>query len=199
MTSLPSIQKKQIRGEILARRSAQSNKDALSREIIERLFTLPEYQTANTVLFYADVRSEVRTRCAFPEILKAGKRLVVPYCVGKELDLFWLRDLAELAKGRFGILEPEPSLRDLPDRRVLPEELDLLIVPGVAFDPSGWRLGHGQGFYDRLLARTPDGIPKIGLAFECQIAAALPTEPHDVPLDRVITERHFYSGGISDC
>lgn len=192
-----SSQKRQLRAEVLSRREAQPDKDAVSRRIIERLVSLPVYQTANTVLFYVDVRSEVRTRWVFPEILAAGKTLVVPYCVGAELELFRLSDLSELVPGRFGILEPDPNLRSRPDRRVLPEAVDLLIVPGVAFDKSGGRMGHGFGFYDRLLTSACSDVPKIGLAFECQIVPQVPMEPHDVALDAVVTESAVYPGGIS--
>lgn len=196
-SSTTSEQKSLLRAEVLARRAAQGEKEALSRRIVQRLFSLPAYQSAQTVLFYVDVRSEVRTRWAFPEVLAADKDLVVPYCVGSELELFRLRGLEELRPGRFGILEPEPRLRDRPERKVLPGELDLLIVPGVAFDRTGGRLGHGMGFYDRLLSRIRPEAAKIGLAFECQIVPAVPTEPHDVPLDTIITEVTDSRNGIS--
>lgn len=192
-----SEQKHQLRTEALSRRAAQADKETVSRQILERLFSLPEYQAAETVLFYVDVRGEARTRWVLPDVLSSGKCLVVPYCVGTELELFRLRDLSELTAGRFGILEPDPVLRDLSDRRVAPEELDLLIVPGVAFDRRGGRLGHGFGYYDRLLARTRLRVLKIGLAFECQIVPLVPMEPHDVPLDAVITENGISSSRIS--
>ena len=92
-------QKRRLRAEVLSRRDAQPEKEALSRRILERLFSLPAYQAAGTVLFYVDVRSEVRTGWGLSEALAAGKRLVVPFCVGRELELFWLRDLSELAAG----------------------------------------------------------------------------------------------------
>jgi 5-formyltetrahydrofolate cyclo-ligase len=193
----PSDQKRQLRAEALSRREAQPDKDAVSRQIVERLVSLPLYQSASAVLFYVDVRSEVRTRWFFPEVLKAGKQLIVPYCVGAELELFWLWDLNELVPGRFGILEPDPKLRHRPDRRVLPDQLDLLIVPGVAFDRLGGRVGHGFGFYDRLLKSVRPDTPKFGLAFECQIVTEVPMEPHDVALDGVVTESAVYASRIS--
>ncbi len=192
-------QKRRLRAKILSRREAQPDKEGVSRRIIERLVSLPAFQAANVVLFYVDVRSEVRTRWFFPEVLAAGKSLIVPYCVGTELELFRLCDPAELVPGRFGILEPDPKLRTLPDRRVLPEDLDLLIVPGVAFDPNGGRMGHGFGFYDRLLGSIRSEVLKVGLAFECQIVSAVPMEPHDVWLDSIVTEKAVYANGISQC
>ncbi len=192
-------QKARLRGEVLSQREAQTDKDALSRRILERVFSLPSYQAAGTVLFYVDVRNEVQTGWVLSEVLAADKRLVVPFCVDRELELFWLQDLKELAKGRFGILEPKPELRTLPDRRISPEELDFLVVPGVAFDRHGGRMGHGFGFYDHLLSQIPPGVPKIGLGFECQMLPRVPTEPHDVPLDTIVTEAAVYSSGTAPC
>ena len=93
------------------------------------------------------------------------KRVVVPYCVGRRLELFRLTDMDELAEGTFTILEPRPELRERPERRVDVAEVDLVVVPGVAFDARGGRLGHGQGYYDRLLdaraARDDAGGPGV--------------------------------------
>lgn len=190
-------QKRQLRTEVLARRSAQTDKDTLSRLILERLYALPAFQVAETVLFYVDVRSEVRTRQGLSQVLDSGKQLVVPYCVERELELFCLQDLKELSSGKFGILEPELELRKRRDRQVLPEELDFLVVPGVAFDRAANRLGHGHGYYDRLLSQIRTGVPKLGLAFECQLVSHVPTEAHDVPLDGVVTEKAIYPVGMT--
>ncbi len=192
-----AAQKRRLRTEILSLRNNQPDKETVSRTILDHLFSLAEYRTARTVLFYVDVRSEVRTRWALPLVLEAGKTLVVPYCAGRELELFRLTHADELLPGRFGILEPDPALRDIPHRRVAPEELDLLIVPGVAFDRRGGRLGHGHGFYDRLLGKIRPQVPKIGLAFASQIVPAVPTETHDVYLDCVVTENAVFANGIS--
>ncbi|MCA9071641.1 MAG: 5-formyltetrahydrofolate cyclo-ligase [Planctomycetaceae bacterium] len=190
-------QKRLLRAEVLARRAGQTEKESVSRLILERLFAVPSFQVAETVLFYVDVRSEVRTTSGLSHVLNLGKQLIVPYCVGSELELFLLQDLAELSKGRFGILEPEPDLRKRPERQVLPNQLDFLVVPGVAFDRKGNRLGHGHGFYDRLLSQIPPNVPKFGLAFECQLASEVPTEPHDICLDGVVTEKAVYPAGMT--
>lgn len=190
-------QKRRLRAEVLSHRANQSDKDAVSHQILRRLFGVTSYQAAETVLFYVDVRSEVRTSVGLSQVLGSGKRLVVPFCVGAELELFWLQDMAELSTGRFGILEPHPELRKLPERKVLPDQLDFLVVPGVAFDRQGHRMGHGHGFYDRLLSRIGTDVPKLGLAFECQLVPQVPTEPHDVRLDGVVTENAIYPDGIT--
>jgi 5-formyltetrahydrofolate cyclo-ligase len=186
--------KAEIRKQANDNRRQQPDKERLSQAICERLASLPEYAAARTVMFYVDVRSEVRTRQFLPTALAQGKQVVVPYCVADELELFRLASLDELAVATFGILEPKPDLRTLPQKRVEPEELDLVMVPGVAFDLQGGRTGHGRGYYDRLLGRVRPDAPLIGIAFECQIFPEIPMLPHDIRMDKVITERAIYPG-----
>jgi 5-formyltetrahydrofolate cyclo-ligase len=186
--------KQAIRQQAQANRREQVDKDAVSRMIWQRLASLPEYGRAGTVMGYVHMRDEVRTRSFLPEILKHGKRLVVPYCVGDELALFCLRDLDELALGTFGILEPKPELQAQADRRIDVGQIDLVMVPGVAFDRRGGRVGHGKGYYDRLLRRARPDTALVGVAFECQLFAEIPMQPHDVFMDKVITEAAVYEG-----
>jgi 5-formyltetrahydrofolate cyclo-ligase len=186
--------KAEIRKQADANRRQQPDKDRLSQAICQRFASLPEYAAARTVMFYVDVRSEVRTRQFLPTALAQGKRAVVPYCVAGELELFRLASLDELAVATFGILEPKPDLRTLPEKRVEPQELDLVMVPGVAFDRQGGRIGHGKGYFDRLLRRVRPDVPLIGIAFECQIFAEIPMLSHDIRMDKVVTERAIYVG-----
>lgn len=186
--------KQAIRRQALANRQDQPDKDAISRLICEKLASLPEYAKAATVMGYVDVRDEVRTRDFLAQVLREGKRLVVPYCVDNELELFRLANMGELTVATFGLLEPKPELRQSADRRVEPAELDLIIVPGLAFDREGGRIGHGKGYYDRLLPRVPATTPSIALAFECQMFPRIPMQPHDTFMDKVITEKAVYPG-----
>uniref|UniRef100_A0A7C4QTC7 5-formyltetrahydrofolate cyclo-ligase n=1 Tax=Schlesneria paludicola TaxID=360056 RepID=A0A7C4QTC7_9PLAN len=188
------LTKQAIREQAHALRQAQPQKDELSRQIVARFMALPEYQAARTVLFYLDVRSEVRTRHSLPEALASGKRIVVPYCVDGELELFHLESTDELAVGMYKILEPRPELRTLAAKRVDVAALDLIMVPGVAFDRRGGRTGHGKGYYDKLLEHARRDTPLVGLAFECQLFDAIPMQPHDVFMDKVITETAVYQG-----
>ena len=185
-----------IREQARKNRVAQPDKDAVSQRIISAFMALPQYAAANTVLFYVDAASEVRTRHSLPEALGHGKRIVVPYCIVEtnELELFLLEDMTELVEGAYRILEPKPELRGSPAKRVEPEEVDLVMVPGTAFDPSGARMGQGKGYYDRLLAEVRPDAPLVGIAFECQIFPEIPVAPHDVFMDMVLTEKQLYRG-----
>ncbi len=187
-------QKAEIRQQALARRRTQPNIDEVSRQIVARLIGLPEYQRAATVMFYVDMRSEVRTQYYLPTALASGKQIVVPWCAPCELELFALATLEELAIGTFQILEPRPELRALPEKQVAVEALDLVVVPGVAFDRRGARLGYGAGYYDKLLRRVRPDTRRVALAFECQLFPELPQEAHDVLMDQVITEQALYQG-----
>lgn len=187
--------KKKIREQAHAHRNAQENKDELSKEICARFAALPEYVQARTVMYYIDVRSEVRTRHDLPTALTQGKKIVVPWCNDRgELELFHLESMEELAIGMYKILEPKKELRDLPAKQVAAIDLDIVMVPGVAFDRTGARMGHGKGYYDKLLQHARPDAPLVALAFECQLFPEIPTAPHDIFMDLIITERAIYHG-----
>ena len=187
--------KKLIREQAHACRNAQAEKDELSRIICDRFMSLPEFASAKTVLFYIDVRAEVRTRHSLPAALASGKTIVVPWCNDRgELELFRLADMNELAIGMYKILEPKPELRALPEKQCTAEELDLVMVPGVAFDRHGARMGHGKGYYDKLLQHARRDTPLVALAFECQLFPEVPVAGHDIFMDKIITEAGVYEG-----
>ena len=187
-------EKRRLRQTALAARRALPDREARSRAICERLLATAAYRDARTILFYVDVDHEVQTRECLAAAIAEGKRVLVPYCVGDDLGLFHLHHLDELEPRTFGILEPPEPLRALADRAIAVGEVDLVVVPGVAFDEGGARLGWGRGFYDRLLRVAPPGACLVALAFECQVFPALPAEPHDVRMDLVITEAAVYQG-----
>lgn len=186
--------KRQLREQAHANRNAQENKDELSRQIVARFKALPEYERAATVMYYIDVRSEVRTRHDLAEAIRGNKRIVVPYCVEGFLRLFLLEDMEELAVGMYKILEPKIELREVKEKKVDPKELDLVMVPGVAFDRGGGRMGHGKGYYDKLLEHVRPDAPLVALAFECQIFDEVPVAPHDILMDKIVTEKAVYQG-----
>jgi len=194
----PQTRKAAIREQARKNRVAQKDKDAVSRGICARFMSLPAYKASQTVMWYVDAGSEVRTRQTLPEALGHGKRVVVPWCVveNNTLELFLLADMTEVVEGAYKILEPKPELRHLPNKVVRPEELDLVMVPGTAFDLRGGRMGQGKGYYDRLLASARPNAPLVGMAFECQIFDEIPVAGHDVFMDLVLTEtRQIYGKG----
>ena len=186
--------KNRIREQAHANRRAQPQKDELSRQIVAKFMELPEYQAAETVMFYVDVRAEVRTRYDLEAALASGKRIVVPYCLDGELELFHLESMEELELGMYKILEPRSELRECHEKHLEPRDLDLIMVPGVAFDQEGGRTGHGKGYYDKLLEHARSDTPLVALAFECQMFDAIPMQEHDIYMDKVITETAVYTG-----
>jgi 5-formyltetrahydrofolate cyclo-ligase len=180
-------------------RNAQENKDEISRVAVESLMRLPEYQAAQTILWYIDCRSELRTRQALPEALASAKRIIVPYCTVDEagankLGLWWLESFDELIVGKWKILEPPADRWGDPAKEVQPQQLDLVIVPGVGFSRDGGRMGNGQGYYDRLLEHARKDCPLVGLCYESQLFDDLIVSAHDVYMDKVVTERAVYQG-----
>jgi 5-formyltetrahydrofolate cyclo-ligase len=149
--------------------------------VIERIENLPSFSSARTLALYHALPGEVPT-LGLLHRWSGSKRLALPVVTGDGEMVFreYTRE-DDLATGAFGIAEPA-SGREIP-----PEEIDLAIVPGLAFDASGHRLGHGKGFYDRFLSR-PDAahIHKVGLCPPGALVSEVPSEPHDVKMDEVI-------------
>jgi len=155
---------------------------AKSREIEERLFSLSEFKSARVILFFASFRSEVDTGPMIRRALAFGKRVVLPKVKGTELVLYEISDLdKDVSPGTWGIPEPHEP------RPVMLEEIDLIIVPGAAYDEQGNRAGYGAGFYDKLLPTFKKVT--VALAFEFQIVPNVPTEMHDIPIKKIVTER----------
>jgi len=190
-----SDRKAAIRKIAFANRRDQENKDDLSRDIMRTFMELPEYTEAQTVMFYVDVRAEVRTRFDLPVALQQGKKVVVPWCNDKgELELFHLESMDELEIGMYDILEPAVHLRDIAIKRTEVSELDLIMVPGVGFDSRGGRTGMGKGYYDKCLEHARSDAAIVAVCFECQIFEEIPVQSHDIYMDKVITEATTYEG-----
>ncbi|MEM6691172.1 MAG: 5-formyltetrahydrofolate cyclo-ligase [Planctomycetota bacterium] len=190
-------QKESLRQLAKQARQDQKEKDTRSQRILDRVINLPDYQSANTVMWYVDVRDEVRTRGHLKEQLETSKSIVVPYCFGRDLHLFHLVDFEDLMPGHFGILEPSRELVESQQRSVRDTKVDLVIVPGVAFDTLGNRLGHGKGFYDRWFTKANSNLIRVGVAFDCQVFPSVPCEPHDMKMNHIITESQHYKIRLS--
>ena len=187
--------KTQIRKQAHENRRNQVNKDEISETIVAKFMSLPEFERAETVLFYVDVRAEVRTRHAFLAALATGKKIIIPWCnKDGELELFHMESVDELSEGMYRILEPKAELRHLPGKVVQPEGIDLIMVPGVGFDERGGRTGHGKGYYDKLLDHARPDCPLVALAFNCQMFSEIPMQSHDIFMDKVITESATHEG-----
>ncbi|MEM3399790.1 MAG: 5-formyltetrahydrofolate cyclo-ligase [Candidatus Micrarchaeia archaeon] len=176
-----------IREKIRKRRQAHSLEERRRKSelIMQRLFSLPEFKHAKTILMYISYEEEVQTHEMIERAVALGKRVVVPITDTEtgELKLSLLKNMRELRKGAHGIYEP------MHIHQVSPEEIELAVVPGVAFDIEGTRLGHGHGYFDKLLKKIK--APFIGLAFEFQVVFRIPREEHDVPVDKIITEKRI--------
>ncbi len=179
------VQKHAIRQQVFQRLNTQQE-DTRRRKsgiIRRRLTRLAAFRHAKTVCCYVSLPYEVDTRRLITQMLVMGKRVVVPKVARKRLILSEVQDPArDLAPGRFGVWEPIPQAV----RPVSVEELDLVVVPGVAFDRDGHRLGHGFGYFDRFLARVPD-VPTVGLCFDFQLFDRLPRHPHDRAVQTVLS------------
>ena len=194
-TTLIRHRKRSIRRSIRAQRRGlpEGERLAQSRRVWERVVGLPCYQRARAVLGYMAIDHEVLTDGLMQQAMASGKQLVLPMVLGDRqgMALYAIEDLRrDVAPGYRGILEPQPRRA----RLVAPEALDLALVPGVAFDLRGGRLGFGAGFYDRLLSRLPGDLPTVGLAFDFQVIPRLPFEPHDMLLGAIVTERRVIWG-----
>lgn len=183
--------KAELRRRVLARRDTldPAARARASTRIHARLGGLDAVRSARTLLAYAAIGSEVDLDPLLRTTIAAGVGVFLPYVERlspPDLGIVRVRDLdRELAPGRLGIREPDPGRR----RGARVDRLDVVLVPGVAFDARGWRLGHGAGFYDRLLPRLRPATTVIAVAFEAQIVDAVPHEPHDVPIPTIVTER----------
>ncbi|MDH4228627.1 MAG: 5-formyltetrahydrofolate cyclo-ligase [Nitrospirota bacterium] len=156
--------------------------DILSEEVESRLVHVAAFQQARTLLVYAHIGSEVRTSALMARALLTGKRLVLPRVAGDRLLLFQVKNpVHDLAPaGRWGIPEPKDTCAP-----VEPDQVDMFLLPGLAFDPAGNRLGYGRGFFDRLLGGCPGY--KVALALDGQIVETVPVGPGDCPVDAVIS------------
>jgi 5-formyltetrahydrofolate cyclo-ligase len=182
--------KEEIRKRILRVRNVMTREEiaATSHAIAERLLDLEQIQGASTLMVYLGFGSEVLVDDVIRWGWTAGKRIAVPLCSPASRGLIACRidGFDELDPGHYGIREPKGNcIRPVPE-----EEIDTVIVPAVAFDRRGHRLGYGGGYYDRFLPRVPRAM-RVGAAFAHQIVAEIPADPHDVTVDRIATEREM--------
>ncbi|MDE5710183.1 MAG: 5-formyltetrahydrofolate cyclo-ligase [Bacteroides sp.] len=173
--------KKELRKQVaLLKTRHSSSATRQSAEIVAALEAHPAFRAANTILLYHSLKDEVNTH-AFIRKWSREKRILLPVVVGDDLELRLYTGAEDLAIGAYSIEEPTGA------RFTDYAAIDLVIVPGVAFDRNGNRLGRGKGYYDRLLPRIPSAY-KIGICFPFQVVEEVPAEPFDIRMDEIITQ-----------
>lgn len=181
-------QKQQLRSSIAERmqKLSQKDRDAESRSICRRIKeNLPE--NAQTICAYYPMPTEVNIIPLLQEFLDAGKTIALPRSEGKAFLFRTVTSLTDLPPGPFRIPEPGP---DAPPLDLA--SIDLALIPGIAFDPAGNRLGRGNGGYDQWIAKVREANPNVtlwGIGFDCQMVNIIPLEPHDATVHAIITPR----------
>ncbi len=175
------MNKQELRRQIRARKRAMTEEEIVqkSTRLGELLFRSEAYRQASTIYGYLPYNQEVRTVPMLEQALRDGKKVAVPKCYGDEMRFLYMTDLSQVAKGYAGIPEP------IADGPVAEDETALVLMPGLAFDSQGHRIGYGGGFYDKFLAREP-GHPTLALCYDFQMLPELDTEEFDIPVDTVI-------------
>jgi 5-formyltetrahydrofolate cyclo-ligase len=176
--------KRRLRRRVLETRDALGVDEITRRsaQLRKNLETLPEYQSAQTVHLFAPFGTEVDTRPILESLWRRDTRTVLPRVAPDgQLEHCVVQSFTELLAGFRDIPEPAPSCGEW-----LPEQVDLILVPGVAFDRRGGRLGYGGGYYDRFLDACP--APRVALAFHLQLVDEVPREPHDRLVHRIVTD-----------
>ena len=175
------MDKKALRSTIRQQKRAMSEEEIqLRSEKLAALFYASEpYRNAATIYGYLPYNQEVRTTPMLEQALRDGKRVAVPKVYGEEMKFIYLDDLSQVEKGYAGIPEP------IADGPIADDKTALVLMPGMAFDPQGHRIGYGGGFYDKFLAAEPDH-PTLALCYDFQMLPQLETEEHDIPVDCVL-------------
>lgn len=175
------MNKQELRRAIRERKRAMTEEEIVERSnaLAEKFYNTPAYQAASTIYGYLPYNQEVRTVPMLQRALDEGKRVAVPKVYGEEMRFIYLEDLTQVSKGYAGIPEP------IADAPVAEDKRALVLMPGLAFDPQGHRIGYGGGFYDRFLAQEPHH-PTLALCYEFQMQAHLDTEEFDIPVDTVL-------------
>lgn len=185
--------KKSLRKEMLKIRRSLSDaiKVSESKIVYQKIINSDYYRNSNLIMAYVSLKDEVATLSLIKTVINDGKKLCIPFVRDKSgiMIAAYIEDLSELVVGEFGILAPDANKLRIVD----PKKIELILLPGVAFDYVGHRLGMGLGFYDRFLSKAISA-KLVALAFSCQIVPHVPSEAHDYVMDYVVTK-----DCITDC
>lgn len=179
-----SEKKQEIRRKIAAVRASLSDaeKDGWDKALKERLFAMEEFSSLLKVFCYIDIRKEAGTRYILNELWDRKIPVAVPRVLGKIIKFSLINGLEDTKAGAMGILEPKGS------DYLLPEAGDIILVPAVALDSQGHRIGYGGGYYDRFFGSLQEkNCLKVGIIYDFQLFRQLPEQAHDCTLDRIVT------------
>ncbi len=186
-------EKKQLRRQcsLLRKNLTTLERSEKSIHICSNLFQFLQIRAVKTVFTYVSYKTEVDTTLVINKLLEQGKNVVIPHvCTQSEMNAVQLiHPTQELEKGFKGIPELHPDL--VKKRMVPPDQIEVAIIPGLAFDPNGARLGYGGGYYDRFLSNHADNAFRIGVCFKEQIVDNVPTEGHDIAMDMIFHDKGF--------
>ena len=175
------MNKQELRAQIRVQKRAMTEEQIVQKSIrLGELFLASDaYKNAKTIYGYLPYNQEVRTVAMLEQAIRDGKRVAVPKCYGDEMRFIFMDDLSKVEKGYANIPEP------IADEPVADDETALVLMPGLAFDPQGHRIGYGGGFYDKFLAKEPNH-PTLALCYDFQMVEHLETEKFDIPVDTVL-------------
>lgn len=175
------MDKKELRATIRQQKRAMTEEEIVTKsQQVCRLLTEHDlYKNAKTFYGYLPYNQEVRTTPLLEQALRDGKRVAVPKCYGDEMKFIYMDDLSKVEPGYANIPEP------IEDGPIADDPTALVLMPGLAFDPEGHRVGYGGGFYDKFLAQEPHH-PTVALCYDFQMLPHLETEEYDIPVDLVL-------------
>ena len=173
--------KAELSAQIRAKKRAMTGDEirSKSRMLCAMFLCSPEYLRSDTVYAYLPYNQEVRTEYILEKALADGKKVAVPKVFGDTMKFIYLEDLDQVSSGYCGIPEP------VADGPVADDPTALVLMPGLAFDEAGHRIGYGGGFYDKFLASEPNH-PTVALCYDFQMVEDIPVDERDIPVDRVI-------------
>ena len=179
------MNKSELRQELKSRRNNMTYQEVFekSNEICDKIISSDFFKDAKTVMVYLSFKNEVNTRKIIENAFLKNKTVLVPITDGDDMFLSVLDNLTSFKKGAFGIDEPAVINK-------WSGKIDICIIPGLGFDKTGGRIGFGKGYYDKFLSKNP--CTKIGIAYSEQIKENVFSEPHDIPMNVIVTEEEMF-------
>lgn len=182
------MEKKFIRQKMIEERNSLTSLEVQgkSHEVAQLFLALPEYKKATTILTYLATRNEIETTTLIKNSWLQHKDILVPICQPSDKSIIpsKLVSFTDIITGHWNIPEPRPETI----QPVSSSKIDLVVLPGMAFDLQGNRIGYGAGYFDRFLLKIPADCPKIALTYDFQVVQSIVPEKHDIPVDIIVTE-----------